>query len=72
MVIFFAELPNLNPPIFLQWQFGPQLPNLIPANISVYIWYVHIPEKQHPASSSANHDWEYVVINSKTITVIKF
>ena len=28
--------PNLNPPIFLQWRFGAQPPNLIPANISGY------------------------------------
>ena len=27
-----TELPNLNPPIFLQWRFGPNC--LIPANIS--------------------------------------
>ena len=31
-----TELPNLNLPIFLQWRFGVQLPNLIPANISGY------------------------------------
>ena len=31
-----TEPPNLNPPIFLQWQFWPQPPNLIPTNISVY------------------------------------
>ena len=28
--------PNLNPPIFLQWRFRAQPPNLIPANISGY------------------------------------
>ena len=27
---------NLNPPIFLQWRFWAQPPNLIPANISGY------------------------------------
>ena len=32
-------LPNLNQPIFLQWQFGAQPPNLIPANISGYTAY---------------------------------
>ena len=31
-----TELPNLNLPIFLQWQFRAQLPNLISANISSY------------------------------------
>ena len=31
-----TKLINLNPPICLQWQFGIQLPNLIPANISSY------------------------------------
>ena len=31
-----TELPNLNPPIFLQWRFGVQPPNLIPTNISGY------------------------------------
>ena len=28
--------PNLNPPIFLQWRFRAQTPNLIPTNISGY------------------------------------
>ena len=32
----FTEPPNLNLPIFLQWQFGVQSPNLIPTNISSY------------------------------------
>ena len=32
-----TEPPNLNSPIFLQWRFGVQLPNLIPANISSYM-----------------------------------
>ena len=32
-----TEQPNLNPPIFLQWQFGAHPPNLIPANISGYM-----------------------------------
>ena len=31
--------PNLNLPIHMQWQFGTQLPNLIPANISGYTVY---------------------------------
>ena len=31
-----TELPNLNPPILLQWRFWVQPPNLIPANISGY------------------------------------
>ena len=31
-----TEPPNLNLPICLQWQFGTQTPNLIPANISGY------------------------------------
>ena len=31
-----TEPLNFNPPIFLQWQFRAQLPNLIPANISIY------------------------------------
>ena len=38
-----VEPPNINPPIFLQRQFGTQLPNLIPANISSYtvshVWH---------------------------------
>ena len=31
-----TELPYSNPPIFLQWQFGAQLPYLLPANVSGY------------------------------------
>ena len=31
--------PNLNPPICMQWRFGAQPPNLIPANISGYTVY---------------------------------
>ena len=34
--------PNLNPPIFLQWRFRAQLPNLIPANISSYMIYPQV------------------------------
>ena len=34
-----TEPPKLNPPIFLQWRFGAQPPNLIPTNISGYIIY---------------------------------
>ena len=33
---FLTKLPNLNPPIFLQWQFWPQPLILVPANISGY------------------------------------
>ena len=35
-----TELPNLNPPIRLQWQYGSQPPNLIPANIFGYMVYI--------------------------------
>ena len=31
-----TDPPNRNPPIFLQWQFGAQPPNLIPTNIFGY------------------------------------
>ena len=34
-----TEPPTLNLPIFLQWQFWAQLPNLIPAIISSYMVY---------------------------------
>ena len=40
LVYTLTKPPNLNPPIFLQWRFGGQLPNLIPANISVYMVYL--------------------------------
>ena len=42
-----TELPNLDPPVFLQWWFWAQPPNLIPANISVYT----VVEKFHGRSS---------------------
>ena len=41
-----TEPPNLNPPIFLQWQFWAQLPNLIPANISGYTVITLIKRKE--------------------------
>ena len=34
-----TELPNLNLPIFLQWRFRAQQPNLIPTNMYGIIWH---------------------------------
>ena len=34
------ELPNLNMPIFWQWRFGAQMPNLIPTNNSGFIAFI--------------------------------
>ena len=44
-----TELPNLDPPVFLQWWFWAQPPNLIPANISESVYTV--VEKFHGRSS---------------------
>ena len=37
-----TEPPNLNPPIFLQWRYRVQSPNLIPTNISGYTVYMYL------------------------------
>ena len=47
-----TEPPNLNSPIFLQWQFWAQPPNLIPTNISSYTVVLSISSSIKSANAS--------------------
>ena len=51
-----TKLPNLKPPIFLQRQFGGQPPNLIPANISIYMVGCSWCCWSSPESSGGGHE----------------